>query len=310
MHQKIIITLSLLLILLLFINSLGTSGYMSSISTFLTRDKINDPNFIKPEGVFTEADRKQFLLLSDEQIKAIVSVFYHIVNINNNLGSALPLFMHNLINTGLLKNFADDLLRAKTEQDAINIFDSYNTKFNLLAPPPPTKPVMYPQLPPPPTKPVMYPQLPPPPTKPVMSPQLPPPPTKPVMYPQLPPPPTKPVMSPQLPPPMLVYKPPTEPVMSPQLPPPMLVYKPPQPPPPTFQNPVPMASSTKSSFMTTTMITCASFDDNSGNTNVAACKAQPNCIPVVPPFSSAQRCIDKTNNMLNNPAFKNSFKYL
>jgi len=65
-----------------------------------------------------------------------------------------------------------------------------------------------------------------------------------------------------------------------------------------------------SSFMTNVQDPCASFNDNAGGTNVEACRARADCVPVVPPFSSAQRCYEKSDSNLSNPALKDSFRYL
>ena len=62
--------------------------------------------------------------------------------------------------------------------------------------------------------------------------------------------------------------------------------------------------------ISSTMMPCASFNDNMGRTNVEGCRAQPNCVPVVPPFSGIQTCYERSNSNLTNPVLKDSFRYL
>jgi len=147
MHKQIVWTLFFLLMLLLFINSLGgTSGYINpSLKAPPGWRKL--PNVFQPSGSFTQSDRDIILKLSNDQISAIVSLAKAVGLPSQGLLD----FLHNLISVNELQLFANQLIEAPDETSAIAVFSRYKkllspqTSMPTMAPPVYQKPRPLPQ---------------------------------------------------------------------------------------------------------------------------------------------------------------------
>jgi hypothetical protein len=267
---------------------------------------------VREGSPLTPSDVIKIRNLTDDQLQAIWSVMMA----KGIQGGLIPL-LHNLITKGILGQFANNLLNAGTQEDAIDIFDKYNTKYILIPPPPPSVPNSGMLL----SKPAMAP--PPPPSMPPSSSSL--------VYTglslveigqkiqQLPTIQDNPELFNSSKSQLLRDVNNYIQIKGPS--PDVIVlknklldtsYMVTQPTLTKYVKDTPVAAVAKSTFMTDVRvrIPCAGYNDKAGGTNVEACRARPDCVPVVPPFSSAQRCYEKSDSNLSNPALKNSFRYL
>lgn len=125
MKNNSILKISLFAVLLIvFISIFRTSGYISP-NLKMPADWRTNAEFLKPQEYFTAYDKSIFIQLSDMQMRAIFSVVSEKAKQDITRQVNITLLMHNLAQTGQLKQIADKLLKARNRRAALKVFDGF-----------------------------------------------------------------------------------------------------------------------------------------------------------------------------------------
>jgi len=118
------------ILLLVLVSILKTSGYISAKN--MPKNWRTHPEFLKPQGVFTEYDKSILIKLTDNQMKAIYTVILENFYIKILTVENILLFTHNLAQSDGLKELANKLVKARTKKQALTVFDDYNKIYKLI----------------------------------------------------------------------------------------------------------------------------------------------------------------------------------